>query len=693
MRNLGLDERVRLSNLFPVELERKKKKKGVFLHGMVSTKDLDLAGDIVLPNAFEKHLHLYKANPLYFLNHWLEIPIGKVNDIEITPDGLYLREIELDDDDPFVAEVILPKVEKGMLTKQSIGFIPVKSHYDTELKARVFDEVILFDTSLVSIPANFNTWVMPLKALNMDNDSIVKAYWNFIQNAFKDSEIVQEAVAKGIDFSSRRISVDLPGLEEIVEKKLVVQRSNKSYLVGLPVDFESSWSFDADDGNALIEKGEMELFAKVHLAREEGGDPENKGTYKYPVAKIKGGDVTLFWRGLMAAKQRGAQQGEDDVVAFADSIAKEVEKKREKDLMDVIEEFKQNQSLETQSVICSKERFKTKEEAAEWVRKHGFRDDKVDETSTSYRFRQFPPSHCIEESFVTKEITDGVSLVLCKKKEGKSVIKDFHESEAFDVLDRRIRGAFGEFDFSQATPYFTEITSEERYTLPSGDMAHRVMAHAFLEYVLSGDISSVPPVEELKFLDTSSAIVESNIEFENRKAASGEKVYLLFKNGIPLLPVGYRGENGKTVPDFKDLSLSLIKVLGGRGGIVLTPETKKRLVDVIAKGYSVCGKKLPTKDEIEISDICSKVLFSLNYRDFVWYNDELKVFEEEILLRDLDSVLNILRKRDLSSFGEGVQKKATFLYKLLGEGVGNVSSGKLSVSIRELLQAKEEKNG
>ena len=80
----------------------------------------------------------------------------------------------------------------------------------------------------------------------------------------------------------------------------------------------------------------------------------------------------------------------------------------------------------TQTVICSKERFSSVEDARGWCKAQGFRTDKVDVTGDSYRFRQFDPGDCAEgalgngETFATIELTKGVKAVICKKSAARS---------------------------------------------------------------------------------------------------------------------------------------------------------------------------------------------------------------------------------------------------------------------------------
>ncbi len=76
-----------------------------------------------------------------------------------------------------------------------------------------------------------------------------------------------------------------------------------------------------------------------------------------------------------------------------------------------------------QTVILSKERFETKEEANNWIREHDFiiKVGAPDETEDSWRYRQRPPGDFKEGSFRTIEITDGVKAVVGHLKEKKSI--------------------------------------------------------------------------------------------------------------------------------------------------------------------------------------------------------------------------------------------------------------------------------
>lgn len=67
-----------------------------------------------------------------------------------------------------------------------------------------------------------------------------------------------------------------------------------------------------------------------------------------------------------------------------------------------------------QSVVLSRKKFRTVTEAHRWVKQHGFKvTKKPDTTPNEYRFRQFPPSDCVKNTFRTISLSDGVSAVIC----------------------------------------------------------------------------------------------------------------------------------------------------------------------------------------------------------------------------------------------------------------------------------------
>lgn len=71
--------------------------------------------------------------------------------------------------------------------------------------------------------------------------------------------------------------------------------------------------------------------------------------------------------------------------------------------------------LKVQSVLISTDLYNLKE-AKSWIRKHDFRETfygkGVEKSENYFRFRQAAPGRFKNNSFVTKEISDGIKLVL-----------------------------------------------------------------------------------------------------------------------------------------------------------------------------------------------------------------------------------------------------------------------------------------
>lgn len=65
-----------------------------------------------------------------------------------------------------------------------------------------------------------------------------------------------------------------------------------------------------------------------------------------------------------------------------------------------------------QTLIFSKEKFKTADQAKKWAKDHNFKSGKVDETGESFRLRQVDPGKFKKGSLRTISLTDGVKSVI-----------------------------------------------------------------------------------------------------------------------------------------------------------------------------------------------------------------------------------------------------------------------------------------
>ena len=80
----------------------------------------------------------------------------------------------------------------------------------------------------------------------------------------------------------------------------------------------ASWSFSADDGNALLgpSQNNWARFKSVHTTLDGSGTPKEKGSYHLPHHKVMDGSIKTVWKGVSAAGAaimgaRGGYKGGD----------------------------------------------------------------------------------------------------------------------------------------------------------------------------------------------------------------------------------------------------------------------------------------------------------------------------------------------------------------------------------------------
>lgn len=79
----------------------------------------------------------------------------------------------------------------------------------------------------------------------------------------------------------------------------------------------------AKEENAYLAKHEIAEYAKWHLGEDQSQGEDTKGRYKFPYGDFK----TVHRDGLIAAKERAAQQGYHDIEQAADELLGALEKK------------------------------------------------------------------------------------------------------------------------------------------------------------------------------------------------------------------------------------------------------------------------------------------------------------------------------------------------------------------------------
>ena len=141
----------------------------MLIEGWASTKDVDLAGDIVEPTAFTKHFAEYQKAGRYWFNHDQNNVIGKVLKASLHDNGMYIDEAKLTDT-PFNRDFIWPHVKDGALSEHSIQFWSYEPKKNTKTGGYIHHNCKMVETSIVSVACNPSAVITGFKSLIPSED-------------------------------------------------------------------------------------------------------------------------------------------------------------------------------------------------------------------------------------------------------------------------------------------------------------------------------------------------------------------------------------------------------------------------------------------------------------------------------------------------------------------------------------------
>ena len=99
----------------------------------------------------------------------------------------------------------------------------------------------------------------------------------------------------------------------------------KSLIKAGKVDKDSSWSFSTEDENKILGDDNWSEYKKWFLAVDDEENEDTKAHYRFPYGK----NGKVYRRGVIAAKQRAAQQGYSSVEKAADELLQMIDKDKD----------------------------------------------------------------------------------------------------------------------------------------------------------------------------------------------------------------------------------------------------------------------------------------------------------------------------------------------------------------------------
>ena len=195
-----------------IELSALDEDQGIFEgHAAVFNKPDDDFGDVILPGSFKKSLHKHPKKRVKMLHeHDRKALLGVWEEIKEDSTGLFVRGrllMQLQ-----AAKEVFVVMKEGILDSLSIGFRAVEDDFDRKTGVRTISELMLFEISLVSIPAQMAALVTSVKHMSPEEITSKRE----LEKALRDagfSESTSKFICAGWNPPARR---DVEGGTELV---------------------------------------------------------------------------------------------------------------------------------------------------------------------------------------------------------------------------------------------------------------------------------------------------------------------------------------------------------------------------------------------------------------------------------------------------------------------------------------------
>ena len=160
--------------------------------GYANKATIDRGRDLVLPSAFKSSRDGFMENPIMFYNHNWDDPIGKIIDIEIREDGLFVTgKISKGTER---SDYVWSLINDDVLKSFSIGFMPKELEYDSHNDIMIIKDLELLEISVVTIPMNADARFSAEKSLEVITPlGKAVSYKSLVDTAKKQLEEAKDA--------------------------------------------------------------------------------------------------------------------------------------------------------------------------------------------------------------------------------------------------------------------------------------------------------------------------------------------------------------------------------------------------------------------------------------------------------------------------------------------------------------------
>ena len=315
-----------------------------------STKDKDRWGDIVLPSAFESCLNTYMENPIIFLQHDSNRPIGSMIEATIDDKWLYVKGIVKSDKDN-----IFQDLRTGVIKTMSFGYRVPRDWYTqiettkpdgTKEIANEITNLELFEISLVSVPMNPKAqvkskdtlvWLSDEKYIEYfqinkkDEYSLAKSVKDLFEklkdiNEKVEQEKVEETIVDKIDYEEIKTEIEEEKIEEKAEE---VEEKEEEKIEDTPeIEGKASWDVEEE----VIEEDKNEEVVETPTDEEKIEDTEEKKDEEVEEAKIEDKETEEVVEEVKEVEEEKVEEKiEEAVIEEKEEVKEEVEETKDVD--------------------------------------------------------------------------------------------------------------------------------------------------------------------------------------------------------------------------------------------------------------------------------------------------------------------------------------------------------------------------
>jgi HK97 family phage prohead protease len=256
--------------------------------------DMDREGDVIRAGAFDQGL--IDVEPKLLWQHKQDEPLGTISDIRATENEITFRG-NMPKNDKFVADRVMPQLRQGSLDI-SIGFMATDIDYIDGV--RTIKEGVIFEISLVTIPANPRAVVTAVKSIKGFKElplADLGCNWN-LETALDHVKSLEENNNAFLCSDSQNDEITKFLIADLIEGELkAIPRAI----------FNCAANYQSKNANLISEQDEIVFGLEKYYEKMGRESPFKKGFGASELSTLSADDMVAFLRSKPLLSKSGAK--------------------------------------------------------------------------------------------------------------------------------------------------------------------------------------------------------------------------------------------------------------------------------------------------------------------------------------------------------------------------------------------------